>query len=276
MRFAVWLAENSLSAQLRVPQNPHHHPEGNVKRHTFMVRASMDSAVQLLQQKQQQDPEGPLANLDLSFGPQDRNVLRLAAWLHDIGKSVTTDPEKLTAYGHEDPENFEKAMKNLGPWWHDLYNRSPEEDRQDLWFAIKHHMSLDGSKGFENRALKIELMDSDGRYRNERRVKVLLALLLMDRMGRGGRADFKRGEAKQFAQQNTDLGQQRIQGLYASADWRKKRDAYIAAHAAKPMPDDPAEFVRAMREKGKPDPIIRQALRGKFPNLSDEEIGGTW
>ena len=264
----MWLAESSLGAQLRVPQSARHHPEGNVKRHTLMVRSSMEQAIQLLRQKQQEDPEGPLANLDLNFAPDELNVLRLAAWLHDIGKSVTTDPEKLTAYGHEDPENFEKAMTNLGPWWQSLYKRSPQDQQEDLWFAIKHHMNLDDQEGFGRKALKIDLMGPDGRYRNERRVKVLLALLIMDRMGRGGRADFKRGEAKQFAQQNTDPGREGIQGLYASSDWRKKWGDRVAAHTSAPMPDDPEEFIRVMKEKGKPDAIIQQALRGKFPHLN--------
>lgn len=39
-----------------------------------------------------------------------------------------------------------------------------------------------------------------------------------------------------------------------------------------PAPDDPKEFVRELRAQGKPDQVIKMAMKGKFKNLSPEEI----
>jgi len=39
-----------------------------------------------------------------------------------------------------------------------------------------------------------------------------------------------------------------------------------------PAPNDPSLFVQSLREKGKPDPVIKMAMKGKFPNLSSEEL----
>lgn len=264
--------ENSLSNLLNVPQNPKHHPEGNVRRHTFMVRSSLDSAIRLLQQKQAEDPEGPFSNLDLNFTSEEYNILRLAGWLHDIGKSVTTDPEKLTAYGHENPENFEKAMQQLGPIWQRMYEKASPQDKADLWFIIQHHMNLSDSEGFRSKSLKSDLLDDNGKYKTDRRVKLLLVLLLMDRFGRGGSPDFSANQARQFAVNNTDAGRQGVEGMYASSQWMRDRAARIKSHQSAPMPSNPQEFVSLLRQQGKPLDVIRKAVRGRFPQLSAPEI----
>lgn len=274
--FEEWLMETSLLGMLKkVPQNPKHHPEGNTGRHTMMVRASLDSAIQLLKQKQIEDPSGPFANLNLEFTTQDYNLLRFAGLLHDIGKSVTTDPEKLTAYGHEDPANFEQAMQKLGPIWQKMYQNSAPQDKADLWYVIQHHMGLSDSKGFQSKSLKLDLLDNEGRYKADRKIKLLLVLLLMDRLGRGGSPDVNLNQARQFAVNNTDAGRLGMQGMYASSDWAKGRVAKIAAHQqSKPTPDNPQEFVAALRQAGKPTDVIRQAMAGKFPQMSAQEIAG--
>ncbi len=271
--FKKWLIENSLSDILsKVPQNPKHHPEGSVLRHSKMVRSSLDSAIRLLQQEQAENPNSPFSNLNLTFSPEEYNILRLAGLLHDIGKSVTTDPVKLTAYGHEDPQNFEKGMKQLGPIWQKMYANASQQDKNDLWYIIQHHMNLNDKTGFSSKSLKNDLLDADGKYKSDRRVKLLLVLLLMDRLGKGGNPDFTLKQAKQFAMNNIDSGKQGIQGMYASSDWMKDRAKKMLAHQSKPSPNNPIDFVNTMKQSGKTPEIIKQSLKGKFPNLSNIEI----
>ena len=72
-----------LAACVGVPQNPAHHPEGDVFEHTMLV---VDCAAALRNRA-----ENPLAFM-------------LAALAHDLGKAVATriQPDgKITAYGHE-------------------------------------------------------------------------------------------------------------------------------------------------------------------------------
>lgn len=272
--FTEWLMETSLYGMLRnVPQNPKHHSEGPVGRHTMMVRGSLDAAIKLLQQKQAEDPNGPFSKLNLQFSSDENNMLRLAGLLHDIGKSVTTDPVKLTAYRHEDPVNFEKAMQQLGPIWQNMYAKANPQDKEDLWFAIQHHMNLSDTEGFGSKGLKTDLIDPDGKYKADRKVKLLLVLLIMDRLGRGGDASHNLNQARQFAVNNLDAGRLGMQGMYASSQWAKDRAAKIAAHQSKPTPDNPQDFVAAMKQSGKSPDVIRMALSGKFPNLSPQEIG---
>lgn len=271
--FTEWLMENSLSTILKVPQNPKHHSEGDAKRHSLMVRSSLDSAIKLLQSKQAEDPNGPFSTLNLQFTPEEYNILRLAGLLHDIGKGVTTDPEKLTAYGHENPSNFEKAMKMLGPQWQKMYANANQQDKDDLWYIITHHMNLDDTSGFASKSLKLDLLDQDGKYKADRRVKLLLVLLLMDRLGRGGDPNFNLNQARQFAVNNLDAGREGMTGMYASSQWAKERIAKINAHQNKPAsPSNPQDFVVAMAQSGKTPSVIKQAMKGKFPQLSDGEI----
>lgn len=72
-----------IQALIDVPQNPIHHPEGDVFAHTMLV---LDSAARLRAQARQ-----PLAFM-------------LAALVHDVGKITATQVQadgRITAYGHE-------------------------------------------------------------------------------------------------------------------------------------------------------------------------------
>lgn len=270
--FNEWLTESSLRQQLKVPQNPKHHSEGGVDRHTMMVRSALEPAIKILQEKQKNDPNGSLSNLDLSFTSEDVNILRLAGLLHDIGKGDTLDPVKLSAHGHEDPANFEKAMQRLGPTWYQMYNQANPADKDDLWWVIKYHMSLKDKEGFQNKSLKKEILDDQGKYKPDRKIKLLLVFLLMDRMGRGGESGIPWKKAKQFAQSNTSAAEKGFGGIDATASAYKQDLDKTASRASKPMPSDPVSFVSNMREKRKSNEIIRSALKGRFPNLTDQEI----
>lgn len=268
--FIAWLNEVSLSGMLRgVPQNPKHHPEGDVLRHTTMVRSALDSAIKLLQDQQKDDPQGPFSSLDLQISSDEYNILRIAGWMHDIGKVATTDPDDLTSHGHDQPENFEKDMRNLSPEWQKMYSNASQQDKDDLWYIIRHHMNLSDKEGFRSKSLKRELIDSQGKYKSERKVKLLLILLLMDRLGRGSSPDLTIKQAKEFAKTNLEAGRLGIGGMYKTSELVRKA-AEEESSKAKPVYKSPKEFVIGMRQQGKSDEIIKQALIGKF-RLSQED-----
>jgi tRNA nucleotidyltransferase (CCA-adding enzyme) len=273
--FKQWISESSLRNQLQIPQNPKHHPEGSVDRHTMMVRASLMPAIRVLKEKQAEDPYGPLSNLDLNFTKNEINILRFASLLHDIGKGDALDPDTLSAHGHESPKTFEKAMLRLSPNWHQMYEKASEEDKSDLWWVIKYHMSLKDKDGFQNKALKKEILDENGKYRTDRRIKLLLVLLLMDRMGRGGESGVDWNIAKNFSRSNVDAALQGIKGIYTTSDLYKK-SLEKPQKTNRSIGDTPEVVVKNLKQKGKDLETIRMVLTGmtksgKF-ELSSEEI----
>jgi len=274
--FKNWLTESSLRKQLEVPQKPQHHPEGDVDRHTMMVWSSLKPAIEILKQKQNQDPTGPLSELDLNFTKEDLKLLRFAGLLHDIGKGDALDPETLSAHGHENPETFEKAMHRLSPIWHKIHDQANPKDKDDLWWVIKHHMSLKDKEGFQNKTLKKELLDDKGKYKTDRKVKLLLTLLLMDRMGRGGQADFPWQQAKEFAKNNAEGAHKGLKGIYTTSDLYRDEIEKRDAKASTSIGDDPKTVVTNLKLKGKTKEQIRMALQGMAKNgkfqLSPKDI----
>jgi len=178
-----------------VPQNLDHHPEGSVLNHVKLVRKSIVSAADELQ-RLKSDPElrEVLADLDFRLGPEDTNVLNLAAWLHDIGKASATTvdgiyhghakgvPGKIQAIGHERPEHFEPQIERLMGLAPDSLASLYNSNRDLLHFLIERHMDFAQGgfgKGF------VATFFSDGRANNDRRLKLLLVLMWADKMGRG-------------------------------------------------------------------------------------------
>ena len=124
MFFSKWIENRKEVAKIfrntlsGVPQDPVHHAEGDALLHTKLVRASIQPAILELQ-KLQKDPEiGPfISHIDFSCTPEQLQILNLAAWLHDIGKSTATTiggqfwktpnaTGRIQAIGHENPEHY--------------------------------------------------------------------------------------------------------------------------------------------------------------------------
>lgn len=256
--------KNWLEASLRniiepVPQSPIHHGEGNVWIHTRMVRQQLNSAishfVELTANK-----NSAFSNLNPNLTPAEINILKIGAWLHDIGKASATtidgEPwENATTNGvikaikHEDPEHFELGMKRLGEPWQSMYQKASTEDKNDLWFVIQNHMSL--RQAFGRKTIK-NLVDETGKYKNDRRIKLLLILILMDQSGR------------------TKIGEP--SGIQALPKISNKMNQSALDYQSKktnnpvslPSPNDPQAFVDSLRNSGKSSHQIRQAFRGKF------------
>lgn len=265
--FILWL-ESSLRDNLQAPQNTKHHPEGNVAKHTYMVKHAMQSAINLLKDQQEEDPNGPLKQLNLILTKEDTKLLKLSALLHDIGKSIVTNPINLSSHGHEDPENFELAMSYLGPVWQKMYQNANENDKTDLWFLIKNHMKIGDKDMIEDKSLKRLLMTTDGNYKNERKYKLLLIIFLMDRMGRGSLPNLNAKQSREFSKNNIEPAKKRINNMYQSSQWILQNQPHIKQDII----NSPEEFVNKLKIKNIPNIIIIKNIKNKFPNLSDEEI----
>lgn len=281
--FRKWLEMSSLRDILKpVPQSPVHHAEGDVFAHTRMVRQQIEDAVNHLRELSA-DKDSVFGNLNANLSSQDKKLLMIGAWMHDIGKASATyigkdswpslvqagkqgDPQgKITAYRHEEPYHFEPMMRKLSPVWKKMYADASDQDKQDLWYIINNHMALKkDEKGQPHfgRRLMGEMLGPDGKYKDDRRTKLLLLLILMDHGGRIGPAGITGTTAM------SGTGQQ-MSGA-AIQHWKKAQQLQNKAQRKNTW-DTPEEMVRNLRDK--PLSTIRQALLGKFKrDFSDEEI----
>ncbi len=257
-----------------VPQDPVHHPEGSVWNHIMMVRRSMSRAIEMLQEAQAQ-PGNAFANLNLDLTDEEKNILRMAAWMHDIGKAGATtlniggehtpwaekpDPSKgrWQAISHETPKFYKPQMRKLkGTPWQSIWEKSGYEDKKDLFFIVNHHMGLrtQSASGFGKR-LSNQWIDENGQYKNERKIKLLLILVLMDRLGRG--VPDPEGTAKQA-----------IEDMQAPAERAQHRRSRL--QTSQPAPDDPLKFLQLLADK--PIDVKRIAFQGKFGRpVTDDEL----
>lgn len=232
----------------KVPQRPDYHAEGPVGVHTRMVRGKLEPAIKLMQQSAG-DPDSPLSNLDLNFSKEDVNILRLAAWLHDLGKASSTniggvhwkdapggDITQARAPEHQMQYHFNPMARELlhSPMWKKMYDNTSMEDKKTLWFVIRNHMDI--SKTGFGKELNRRLMGPDGKYKNSRRVKLLLTLILMDRMGRIGSSE----EAKFSGPEDY------LATLGKNAAKHKARLEKMAQKQSEPVSSDPVLFLRTV------------------------------
>lgn len=107
--------QNRIKGLYKIPQNPKHHPEGNVLKHTILV-------------------------VNRALRSKDIDIA-IAALLHDVGKDVTLVSHPVTglptAYGHEDESA--KLVKQYLDWIKKL-GGNPANIR----YIIKNHMRVKG------------------------------------------------------------------------------------------------------------------------------------
>jgi len=263
-----------------VPQAPEPHPEGDVFVHTRMVRRSMSLAVDILRAAQVW-PDSSLTELDFNLTDEERNIVRAAAWMHDIGKLVTTTLNvgyhiswnnrfvkggvaqyayrgRWQALEHERPYRFKQAMRKLkGSLWEPIWHNSTFEAKKDVFFIVRYHMGLghgDSRFGF-GRRLSRRWVTPEGKYKNKRRFKLLFVVICMDRLGRS---------VPKVVTSACDAVAMFEDGARFVVRQSERQ--------SEPAPDDPVEFLRML--KGKPEQVIRKAFRGKFDReVTPEELG---
>ncbi len=270
-----------------VPQSAKWHKEGNVFKHTQLVRKGLEVAIDLMKDAAA-DPNSAFSELDMNLSQEDINLLRSSAWMHDIGKAGATtvgnekqpnsyvrgvplsqynkpidvERDKISAVDHEKPRYFEPQMQNLGAGssWHKMYDKVNAAQKDDMWFAIRGHMSL-GSDGFNK--IKKDLVDAKtGKYINSRKIKLLLLLILMDQMGRYGTGESQFGLAN---------GLRALQKMQATAD--KMKAEYDQKNTRKPSPFDTPEALRAhLQSVGMSADDIEKNVARKFGESLDEPI----
>jgi hypothetical protein len=261
MEFKDFLEMSSLKNIIGgIPQHPKHHPEGDVFTHTRMVRYSLDDALNILKQAQQ-EPNSSLKNIDFNLSEEEKTILKVAAWMHDIGKATATTytPEKgYQAIGHQESEHFIPNMRKLkGSLWEKIWNKASMLAKKDIYFLIKHHMSLrdqSGKIGFGKRRGNM-FVDEKGQYINKTPIKLLLVLILMDRLGR----KVEDPEASAW---------KAIKAFDATAQ-EKKRRSQPGFGGGQAAPDDPVAFLKQL--SGKPPQVINMAFKGKFQRSPSKE-----
>lgn len=253
---------SSLRSMLRgVPQSPKHHPEGDVYVHVRLVRRSLDDAVKMLTERA--NDADPFRLIEFTIDEKDESLLlRAAAWLHDIGKvTATTRKENgaWSAVGHDRPGNFLPQLRKLSGTWRRMWMRADFAARKDLLFLIRWHMAFSQSKGDAalGKARARRWLTDDGAYRPIRRIKLLLVLVVADRMGRGFADRFERGATVVETM------------IEAAAD--RVRDVERARRAVIKPPDDPVEFLRYLARLQKPLDVCLKAFGGKFGRAPSRE-----
>lgn len=258
-----------------VPQRPDYHLEGPVGLHLSLVRKQLDNAIGIMQKAAESYPS--LSNLDTNYTDEDINLLRIASFTHDLGKKSATridgihwqDTEKLNklqpslnkarAIGHEQPYHFNPVARELlqSPIWSKMFDNASFDDKKILWFLVNNHMI--GREGM-GKKMSRRWIDSNGKYLNDRKLKLLLTFVLMDKMGR----------LSQVPQKDEELF---LKSLEASAEKIKKQNERV--QTSHPATQNPADFVKIvgdnMRRQGWTDDVFKQQLKNALRKKSDKD-----
>lgn len=271
MRFKLWLTldegKRELASTYRgllqdVPQDPTHHPEGNVLTHVQLVRKAIPrAAMELRKLKETPQFSNILSDLDFTINSEEAEILALSAWLHDIGKAsaTTIDPQsgRIQSIGHENPEHYvpqlEKLKSIAPPETVDLYVKNAKL----INFLIEHHMDFMSKEGFPASFLRTYF--KHGKVQGSPEMKLLLILMWADKMGRKPEDAIAGAIAK-----NADR-------LAASSVRNLKKDTNIA-NQSKPFQGGPSDFNALLSQRGLNSDQRLKSLRSKFPGLSNQEI----
>ena len=173
MKFKEWFQTESAKELARqysqslkpIPQDPKHHPEGDVLTHIKLVRKSIPQAISYLLQLKTKEPWNTiLQDIDIVPDARQMEILKLSAWLHDIGKIPTTtittdsgtrhwtepgDTGKIRSLRHEDPQFYQPEIDKLSNITPPKIKKTYEENKSLFDFLIQRHMDV-SKGGFPN------------------------------------------------------------------------------------------------------------------------------
>jgi len=253
------LAKAYRSSLEDVPQDPNHHPEGNVLSHIKLVRKAIPKATEALKELKNYPVFGDiLENLDFIFTSEEMQILFMSAWLHDIGKSTATTidgihyllnpkPGKIQAINHERPNHYAPQIEKLLGLAPNSISSFYNKNKDIIEFLIQRHMDF-AQGGFGKKVLA-EFF-KDGKIINDRKFMMLLVLMWADKMGRGV-VDISKNNDK----------------LQLAASRSKEIEAKIVAQKKSKFSGDREEFVNMLRKKGLSDKAIEKAVSQKFPHV---------
>jgi hypothetical protein len=128
-----------------------------------------------------------------------------------------------------------------------------------LWFIISNHMDL-GKEGM-SRKMSRRYVGASGKYRNDRRLKLLLPFILMDRMGRISGVDNPKFKDEESFIQGLEIGAEKIKKQYEKQ--------------SRPVSQNPAQFVQIvganMRKHGWSQEVLSQQLKNALRKKSDKD-----
>jgi hypothetical protein len=249
------LVETYKSILVDVPQDKSHHPEGDVFVHSKLVRKSVNKAIAIIQSyKWDEELSCILDNLDLEVNDEERKILFLTAWLHDLGKSTATTVDKIPfreastlegkiqAIEHERPQHYGPQIDKLKPFSTDSILNFFEKNKEVIEFLIKRHMDF-AKGGFSKRFIAENF--KEGKLNNDNRLKLLLMLKWADQLGRNNAGNINKNVSKLIEASKKSINK----------SVRKSTNKKVLGEK---------EFVKMLVYKGLDNDKIKEIFRKKF------------
>lgn len=269
MNFKQWFQNESAKELARqysqslkpIPQDPKHHPEGDVLTHIKLVRRSIPDAEKYLVKLKTKEPwKTILQNIDPVTDDRQKQILKLAAWLHDIGKipttTITTDSGtrhwtepgeigKIRSLRHEDPRFYQPEIDKLFPLAPENIQDLYKNNKDLLDFLIERHMDV-SKGGFPKHFIADHF--ENGKLIPSEKIKLLLILIYADKMGRNP--------------QSQESIEKNDQALVAASEKNKIN----TQKNNKPKFDTPQDMIQSLKQKGISNNQIINAVKSKFPS----------
>jgi len=277
MNFKQWLQNESAIELARqyakllkpIPQDPKHHPEGDVLAHTLLVRRSIPQAIRKLLQLKTEEPWSTiLQNIDVVPDSKQMQILKLATWLHDIGKipttTITTDSGsrhwtepgetgKIRSLRHEDPEYYQPEIDKLAGITPQEIKKTYDENKSLFDFLIQRHMDV--SKGGFPKSFVAEYF-KNGILVPDEKIKLLLILIYSDKMGR-------KPQSQESIEKNDQALIAASEKSKLNAEKNKKQDFQT-----------PEDMIKSLKMKNLPLNQIINAVKSKFPSENIDLLKG--
>lgn len=272
MKFKEFLESRELAAAYRdklkgVPQDPTHHPEGDVLIHSKLVRKAIPRAIEELKFAKMGPLQNVLKNIDFDITSEEKEILALSAWLHDIGKASATTIDgnpwqqggsgRIQSIGHQDEEHFMPQIKDLEGLAPEKTKKLYLQNKELINWLIQHHMDFASGQGF-SRKFVVDNFDGE-QVKNTKKMKLLLILMWADKMGRRPEDTIQASVEKNAS------------SLLKSSETARRRFANMQRQSVL-FQGDPSEFAQMLRNKPMAMDQKERALRGKYPNLTNQEV----